>query len=578
MQINYKNIIILLAFIVFSLKLNAARDFSERQAINLTGDFKAIGNTSIVCTTNCGSPNVSNNPPAVMGYVNVDADGTNFNSSRSELILPAGATIEWAGLYWTAVSQTSGWGLTPPVNAAAENQVRLRSPTGGYTTITATQFDTTIDTPSAGWRTYMAFAEVTSQVQAGGVGDYYIGNIQSDRGSAFTGPNAGWNLIVIYKAAGESFKRINVWDGWKFFGFGAFENFTITGLLTPNGGTVEAKAGIWAMDGELNQTGDSNTLNGTALSDALNPSNNFANGTLGDLGSNVSTRSPNLPYNWGVDLDTYDATGILPNNATSVAVSLGSSSEGIWSGVYALSTRLVIPTIDKTFNPTTIFEGQTSRVTITIDNPVEGLSITNTNLTDTFPAGMVVAGTPDVINTCGGTVTAVATMDSVSLTAGTVPPGSSCSFSVLVTTNVFGTFDNTIPKEDLDNAQGVDAQEDATASLIVMPIADISVSKSDTSTIYTPGQTLTYNIVVTNDGPSSISGVSVSDVLPSGLTLSAAWTCTVTNPGSGAIATSCPASGGAIGDASVSLSANLANNGVVTISVPVTYSTDSSDY
>ncbi len=474
-------VIVLLMFL--PLKTLADRDFAERQAMNLTGDFRMIGNTNITCSSDCGG-NTTNNPPAIMSYYNADVDGINFNSSRSELILPAGATIEWAGLYWTAVSQSGVFSnITGPVNSSLEQQVRFRTPAGGYTNITATQFDTNVQTGDLDsdfvdedWRSYMAFAEVTSLVQSGGAGNYYVGNIQSDTGSAYTGPNAGWSLVVVYKAAGETFKRVNVWDGWKFFGFGTFENFTITGLLTPNSGTVEASVGIWAMDGEVANTGDQSTLATVPLTNALNPTDNFANGTISDNGVNVSTRDPNFTYNWGIDLDIYNANGILSNNITSADVSLGSSFEGIWAGVYAISTRLVVPTIEKSFSASTVNYLQTSQLSITIDNPVEGLTLTGVNLTDSLPAGMVVSNGPSTTNSCGGTFSPSAGDSVLSLTGGSVGPGSSCTFTVNVITNAGGSFDNVIPKEDLDTNEGVDAQEDAQATLVVNGLNNGSIS------------------------------------------------------------------------------------------------------
>ena len=46
-------------------------------------------------------PNSSNN---AYQMVNLDADtvGTTFNSSGSDLLLPAGSSVLWAGLYWGA--------------------------------------------------------------------------------------------------------------------------------------------------------------------------------------------------------------------------------------------------------------------------------------------------------------------------------------------------------------------------------------------------------------------------------------------------------------------------------------------
>src|SRR5205814_305050 len=49
-------------------------------------------------------------------------------------------------------------------------------------------------------------------------------------------------------------------------------------------------------------------------------------------------------------------------------------------------------------------------------------------------------------------------------------------------------------------------------------LADVSVTKTDGVTSVVPGGSTTYTIVVSNSGPSTATNVSVSDVLPAGVT------------------------------------------------------------
>ena len=58
----------------------------------------------------------------------------------------------------------------------------------------------------------------------------------------------------------------------------------------------------------------------------------------------------------------------------------------------------------KSFSPTTVAVNASSTLSIAINN---GNTVAvDAGFTDTLPAGLVVAGTPAVTNTCGGTVTA----------------------------------------------------------------------------------------------------------------------------------------------------------------------------
>ena len=72
---------------------NAPRPYEERQAINLVGNFKMKGNTNLQCVSGCPGTPMSNNPSVVMGYADVDADGSTVNSSYSNFSIPAGATV-----------------------------------------------------------------------------------------------------------------------------------------------------------------------------------------------------------------------------------------------------------------------------------------------------------------------------------------------------------------------------------------------------------------------------------------------------------------------------------------------------
>ena len=75
------------------------------------------------------------------------------------------------------------------------------------------------------------------------------------------------------------------------------------------------------------------------------------------------------------------------------------------------------------------------------------------------------------------------------------------------------------------------------------------------------------------DKVGAVSGVVVNDTLPNGARLSAPWTCVATGAGS-----SCPANGGAAGDAAISLSVSLDATGTATITVPVSFNADPAAY
>ncbi|HRR08330.1 MAG TPA: DUF11 domain-containing protein, partial [Rhodothermales bacterium] len=60
----------------------------------------------------------------------------------------------------------------------------------------------------------------------------------------------------------------------------------------------------------------------------------------------------------------------------------------------------------------------------------------------------------------------------------------------------------------------------------VAPQADLELTKTSSSPVVRPGDTLTYTLTLVNKGPGTANGVVVRDVLPSGLTFVSATTAT----------------------------------------------------
>jgi len=108
---------------------------------------------------------------------------------------------------------------------------------------------------------------------------------------------------------------------------------------------------------------------------------------------------------------------------------------------------------------------------------------------------------------------------------------------------------------------------------VVPLVADLQIRKDDGSLTYTPGGSSTYTIQVRNAGPDDVIGAIIQDNLPNGVTLSGPWTCLAT------AGSSCSAaSGGAVGDSAVNLTADILNGGGITITVPVNFSSNMADY
>ena len=127
----------------------------------------------------------------------------------------------------------------------------------------------------------------------------------------------------------------------------------------------------------------------------------------------------------------------------------------------------------KTFSPSSIGAGAVSTLTIVLTNANDVAAVLTAPFTDTLPAGVVIAATPNLTTTCGvGVPTAAPGGSSVTLPAGSTIPASSgatpgsCTLSVDVTAAAVACYLNTVLVGALQTSGGNNISP-ATASLCV---------------------------------------------------------------------------------------------------------------
>ena len=102
---------------------------------------------------------------------------------------------------------------------------------------------------------------------------------------------------------------------------------------------------------------------------------------------------------------------------------------------------------------------------------------------------------------------------------------------------------------------------EALAECPVVPEADLSITKDDGQTSITPGATVEYEIVASNNGPEAVTGATVTDTFPSELTGVVSWTCLAAG------GASCTSSG----SGNINQTVDLPNGGSVTYTVSATF-------
>ncbi len=246
----------------------------------------------------------------------------------------------------------------------------------------------------------------------------------------------------------------------------------------------------------LGSSGNNGTVTVAGTSAAAATSSLALNGTL-TLSLQVQVTATT-----GAITDTAAGTSTTPdpdtsNNTTTLAVPVSSSAD--------LTVTKVASSVSGT-------AGQTINYVVTLVN--RGPSIAqNVTLTDVLSAGqsLVSASSNNGTTTVPG-ASAAATTTSLAVNG---------TLTLTLQANVTATTGNIT-----DTAAGISTTPDPNTSnnttTLVVPVsssADLSITKVASNAVGTVGQTISYTITYRNLGPSTAQNVTVTDVLPTGLTL-----------------------------------------------------------
>lgn len=294
----------------------AARAFAPVFSANTNGSILMAANTLMTCKdpgTGGKSCAVAQSATSGTGinnnhfngqYVDVDANPATFNSSSATLTVPAGGSVLFALLVWGGRTTT-----TPVLNAdaALRGNALFTTPAGPGALglpVTATQVDEINDSNGVA---YQATLDVTALVQAAGSGTYTLANVQSSAGGVNN--YAGWSLVVAVADPSAPARNLTV-----FSGFATVRDtdpnvtLTVSGFLTPPSGPVRTTLGAITYEGDLSSTGDAFRLNGTSITDALNPADNAFNSSISQRGTQVGGRNPGYTNQLGFDAPVASST------------------------------------------------------------------------------------------------------------------------------------------------------------------------------------------------------------------------------------------------------------------------------
>ena len=404
---------------------------------------------------------------------------------------------------------------------------------------------------------YQGFAEVTALVQAGGSGPYVGADVQTEADENGYG---GWALVVVFASPAFPTRNLIVFDGFANVSRGegpAAETVetTITGFLTPLTGAFTTRVGMVVYEGDADLKGDQFRVNSINVGDAANPSKNFFNSTNAVLGTTVKTRTPDFANLLGFDVDSIDASGILPNGAQDATLTFTTDEEQYYPGVLTFTNDIFQPVaaVTKTVtdvNGGTVEPGDVLEYVLTVANTGNDPAI-NVVLDDPIPANTTyepgslatLSGVDVGVKTDGagddqaeftGTAVRVRLGNGAdATTGGEAPPGARGSFRFRVRVNA-GVPGNTVIANQAQVAflsattgQAFTALSDGdpstdgaqpTTVITTRARASVSITKAASPNPVVAGQQLTYTLTVTNAGPSTATETVVTDTIPANTT------------------------------------------------------------
>ncbi|MDR2453717.1 MAG: DUF11 domain-containing protein, partial [Bifidobacteriaceae bacterium] len=558
----------------------ATIDFSEVFNENANGAIITIGNTLLTCPETPGTAAAEYCPKAHAGtsimdnndfrMIQLDADSdpaTTKNSSSSDLILPAGASVLWAHLYWGARLAAGTQGVAGDASLASQMKFKLPG-AAAYSDIAGT----VIALNSGQKNAYQAVADVTGIIQAlaNPNGTYWGGDVETGTG---LDRYAGWALTVVYSAPGLPLRNLTVFEGFKTVGSGYPADVKVEGFLAPKTGLVDAQLTMVAYEGDLAQTGDYTLLSSdtskssTQLATPVSPGSNFFDSVNSLAGASVATRDPAYKNMLGFDIKNLGVSGAIGNGAKEATFNFRSAGDVYYPGVLGLAINLYAPdftsstktAVNVTHPNQPAFPGDTLQYTVMFansgqDNAVGAVACDAlpADEVDYVPGSIVLLGTadPDVGTPVGipddgssyGQYDAASRTLCMNLGKGAVKPyqagrsgggridvleATVYQFQVRVKDEAGGkTVSNIVNLQYTTDTTEISAVYDPPPAVTPVGVmADVKIAKTIVGGAVIAGHPFQTRLTVDNiNGPSGAKGVTVTDPLPAGFTATqAVW-------------------------------------------------------
>jgi MSHA biogenesis protein MshQ len=298
--------------------------------------------------------------------------------------IPAGATVLSAQLYWAASNSSPDYKIT-------FDGMTLEAPRSRQ------YFSRTI---GSGFDYFGGAVDVTAQVRQKRNGDYKFYGLNVNKGKPYCaseGVIGGFSLLVIFSHPGETFRVLNLYEGFQFIRYNGV-TLNLGNFLIPSPiGTATGRLGhvTWEGDSTLGKNGEDLLFNGHEMTDSLNPVQNQFNSR-----SNIN----NDPASHGIDFDAYTvAEPVIKAGQTSARTRYQSGQDLVLLNAEIIAVPNV-STADLGIVMTRhsqLIPLKNAVYTLTVSNGGPNAETGPITVTDTLPSGLSLVSASGAGWTCG---------------------------------------------------------------------------------------------------------------------------------------------------------------------------------